>query len=138
MRSAYFVFDLANNQIAIAQAANSSSSSGGSVVAISSGTDIPGCSSTNTFSFVASSIASSEAGPDAGETSAPSASGTSFVEVTPTFDLGAAAEATGSGSGSASASGKHNAGLAVRVNSPLILAISGVAAGVIGFAMVLL
>ena len=47
MRSGYFVFDIANNQIAIAQAASSPAS--GEVIAIPTGTKIPGCSSTNTF-----------------------------------------------------------------------------------------
>ena len=49
LRSTYVVFDATNSQVAVAQAAVSPTS--GSVTPIPAGTEIPGCSSTNTFSL---------------------------------------------------------------------------------------
>ncbi|ETN43138.1 uncharacterized protein HMPREF1541_02296 [Cyphellophora europaea CBS 101466] len=153
MRSGYFVFDLDNNQVALAQAATSSvAGSSGSISAIMSGTDIPGCSSTNTFSIdVSSATLSDEGGPAAATSDNAEATG-SINPVTPTFDLGAAATETanesgssggsGGSSGSASSSGSGigsgNAAPSVRVPSTVVVAGSSVVALAVGFAMVLL
>lgn len=67
MRSGYFVYDLENNMMAIAQA-RLNSSEPEKIVAFSSGTDIPGATSTNTFTDVPTS--SAPAGQPAAKTTA--------------------------------------------------------------------
>lgn len=145
MRSGYFVFDLENNQVAMAQAVTSSPS-GGSVTAIESGTDIPGCSSTNTFSIDAATVTQGGSSPQDTEGSDVTSLGN---PATPTFDLGAAGTQTsnlasdasgssGGSSGSASSSGSGNAAGQVVIPSMTLVVSSGVMAVAVGFAMVLL
>ena len=121
LRSGYFVYDLENNQIAMAQAAASPSS--GSVTAIPSGTEIPGCKSTVTFSEDLSlSTASVDSLLPGEETTSVALSG-SVLPATATFDLGSVSTMTAneqpsvtggaSGSGSGGASGSSSSGAAM-------------------------
>ena len=81
MRSGYFVFDLENNQIAMAQAATSPVVSDAQVTPIPSGTDIPGCTSTNTFSLDTTQLM------DSYGFVGPSYTATSMSIIAPTFNL---------------------------------------------------
>ena len=114
LRSAYVVYDLANNEIALAQASwNATSTS--NVVMIPSGTGLPGVSSTAIFmasvptvtqGATATSAASASA--DSGTAKATSVSGAvsssaNANPATPTFSLGSAASATAAASSSGSA-----------------------------------
>jgi hypothetical protein len=97
LRSAYVVYDLENQVIALAQAKFNVTDS--SVVPIPSGTGLPGVSTTATVA-VATTIAGNLTAPVGGPASATataSASGTSIQTGTPTFDLGPGISATSSG-----------------------------------------
>ena len=102
LRSAYAVFDIDNNQAAIAQAAYGVSSS--SVVVIPSGTTLPMVTSTATASGtqLSGAAATSEYAPASGTYE--SAQGTTIAAGSPTFNLGVTQQ-TGSSSGGASSSG---------------------------------
>lgn len=125
MRSGYFVYDLANNVIAMAQAKLNATDE--SITAISSGTAIPGCTSTNTL------LLSQQTGAETAPIAQPTATGTSLVQSSPTFALGSAAASAGSsGSGS---SGNKNA--AVHVRTEVVGGLITAAAVVFGLAMAL-
>lgn len=87
LRSGYFVYDLDNNVIAIAQAATSAASTG-SVTVLSSGTDIPGCTSTNTYTLDPSQLSQTSGYSAPTDTTSTDASATVSSPATPTFDLG--------------------------------------------------
>ena len=121
MQSGYFVFDLENNQLALAQAATSPSA--GSVTAIPTGTEIPGCSSTNTYSYTGSAVtdsAATDGGPAASSTD--SGGSTSVLPVSPTFDLGSVTTetanetptGTGGGAGGSAGGSSSSSGAAAR------------------------
>ncbi|RMZ88152.1 hypothetical protein DV736_g4615, partial [Chaetothyriales sp. CBS 134916] len=94
MRSGYFVYDLENNVVAVAQAKTGVSSD--AVTAIPSGTAIPGCSSTNTFSLTSSSYPTSL--PPESE---PSITDNNPLPGSPTFSLGSVTTQTGSSAATA-------------------------------------
>jgi hypothetical protein len=97
LRSAYVVYDLENQIIALAQAKLNVTDS--SVIPIPSGTGLPGVSTTATVA-VATTVAGSLTAPVGGPASTSataSASGTSIQTGTPTFDLGPGISATSSG-----------------------------------------
>ena len=101
MRNGYFVYDLDNNIVAMAQAKLNSTKE--AITKIPPGTVIPGCSSTN--SLILSQQTGSVTEPVPGAQT--SAVGTSLVAGTPTFALGAAATSgTGSGRGTVCVRGK--------------------------------
>ncbi len=104
MRSGYFVYDLENNYVAIAQAKLNATDE--AITAIDSGTAIPGATSTNTFVFEATAV-TTEIAPLTSNRATPTQEGMP----TPTFALGSAATdlsaatgGSGGGSGGASAS----------------------------------
>ncbi|KPI41215.1 putative aspartic-type endopeptidase OPSB [Cyphellophora attinorum] len=127
MRSGYFVYDLENNQVAIAQAA-ASPASGGSITPIPSGTEIPGCSSTNTFMLPASNLASVPVPSDA-SASTESVSG-SLLPATATFDLGAVTTQTvnQTPSGATASSSSSSTGAATKQTAVAKQAALGLAA----------
>ena len=84
MRSGYFVYDVQNNQIAVAQA-NLDQTTTSALTALPTGTSIPGCSSTNTLSISRASVTPSATPP----LTTASATG-ALTPGTPTFDLGSA------------------------------------------------
>jgi hypothetical protein len=84
MRSGYFVYDVQNNQIAIAQA-NLDQTTTSALTAIPTGTSIPGCSSTNTLI-----ISGGEVPPTAPPLSTVASATGVLNPGTPTFDLGSA------------------------------------------------
>jgi hypothetical protein len=146
MRSGYFVFDLTNNQIAVAQGVTDTPTSTGSVTAMSSGSDIPGASSTNTFTISGSSV-TDVSGP--AQTTENGSGNTSAEPATPTFDLGAAGSATSNlasdGSSSSTGGSSSSSGIGATVAAPAVIlpgtriAVgSGVMAAAIAFAMILL
>ena len=97
LRSAYVVYDLENQQIAIGQTKFNSTSS--HIVPIPSGTGLPGVSSTATQAAATASASASLTAIPGGPAIA-SASGTNYVTGTPTFNLGPGISATaGSKSG---------------------------------------
>ena len=91
MRSGYFVYDLENNVVAIAQVAANVTDE--AITAISSGTAIPGCTSTNTL-IITETAAPTQLGPM--ETASSSVGG-DVLPGTPTFALGSAATAGATG-----------------------------------------
>jgi len=98
LRSAYVVYDLENQVIALAQAKFNVTDS--SVVPIPSGTGLPGVSTTATVAVattVAGSLTTPVGGP-ASATATASASSTNIQTGTPTFDLGPGISALGTGS----------------------------------------
>ncbi len=95
LRSAYVVYDLENQQIAIAQTKFNSTSS--HVIAIPSGTGLPGVSSTATQA-AATPSASASLTVLPGDPATASATGTNYVTGTPTFSLGPGISATGTNS----------------------------------------
>jgi len=102
LRSAYVVYDIANNEIAIAQAALNATSTS-NILVIPSGTGLPGVSSTATL-MLPTAAASAAATSIPGGPSSPAAASTGNPG-TPTFNLGsvaasntAAATSTGSAS----------------------------------------
>jgi hypothetical protein len=101
LRSAYLVYDLENNEIAIAQAVLDATSTS-NVLTIPSGTGLPGVSSTATL--ILSDNGAAATAPPAGATTAV-ATGTTLPS--PTFNLGSAATALASASstGGSSSSG---------------------------------
>ncbi|KAJ9608164.1 hypothetical protein H2200_007152 [Cladophialophora chaetospira] len=98
MRSGYFVYDLENNLVAIAQAKLNVTDE--AITAIPSGTEIPGATSTNTFVFEATAV-TTELSPLTSSGVTPT--GDSLP--TPTFALGSAATVLTSGSGSTGGAG---------------------------------
>jgi Eukaryotic aspartyl protease len=109
MRSGYFVYDLENHVVAIAQVAANITDE--AITAIPSGTPIPGCSSTNTLIITETAAPSG----DGAVQTASSSIGASVLPGTPTFALGAAATAGGSGSsGSGSSGASQDAAVSVR------------------------
>ena len=136
MRSGYFVYDLENNVVAIAQANVNATSE--DITAIPSGTSIPGCSSTNTL-VISEAAVQTALGPM--ETQG------GFIRNgnpgTPTFALGSAATATGSssggngGSGGSGGSGGNGGGsggdqgsaVSVRVGGMMATVVLGVVVG---------
>jgi hypothetical protein len=105
MRLGYFVYDVQNNQIAIAQA-NLKQTTTSALTAIPTGTSIPGCSSTNTL------IISNENVPPAPPP--PSTVATATNPGTLTFDLGSA---------TASATASSIAGPALRPAARIVVGI---------------
>ena len=104
MRSGYFVYDLENHVVAIAQAAVNATRD--DPTAIPSGTEIPGCSSTNSYT-----ITNRVASPTAEDLIYPTGRPRSFVPVSPTFALGDLEGGTGGGSsGGSGGSGGGNEG----------------------------
>lgn len=94
MRSGYFVYDLENNLVAIAQARLNATKE--TITAIPSGTELPGCTSTNTLIVTAAAASS--------EPAATTTAGGSEGSTTPgsaTFSLGVASQ-TASGTSAAS------------------------------------
>lgn len=116
LRSGYFVYDLENNIVAAAQAATSPSK--GSVTAIPTGSEIPGCSSTVTFTLPeqTASVSSEDIG-GAATSVAPTGS---FLPGTATFDIGSVSTITtnptstgASGSSGSSGSSSSSSGAAM-------------------------
>ncbi len=117
LRSAYVVYDLQNNEIALAQA-NWNATSTSNIMMIPSGTGLPGVSSTATLmapvttvseaALTATSAASVIAGSGTAAASSISSTAASSSSngnpATPTFSLGSAASATAAASSSGSAS----------------------------------
>ena len=99
MRSGYFVYDLENNVVAIAQVASNVTKE--DITPIPSGTEIPGCTSTNTL-IITETAAPTQLGPMETTTDLP---GGDLVAGTPTFALGSAATAAATGSGSSQPEG---------------------------------
>jgi hypothetical protein len=100
LRSAYLVYDLENNEIAIAQAVLDATSTS-NIQTIPSGTGLPGVSSTATL--ILSENSATVTAPPAGATTAVA---TETTLPSPTFNLGSAATAaTASASASASSTG---------------------------------
>ena len=124
LRSAYAVFDIDNNQAAIAQAVYSVSSS--SVVAIPTGTTLPMVSSTATAS--GTQLSGQAAASSFEPASATYAAGTTIAAGSPTFNLGVSAQ-TGS------AGGASSSGFAAGMPKPTQAAMLG--AGLLMGAMVL-
>ena len=85
MRSGYFVFDVANNQLAMAQAVLNATTS--SIIDIPSGTSIPGVSSTAT-AIATAAISAAAAGPATASSAAANTNLSNIPEATPTFNLG--------------------------------------------------
>lgn len=92
MRSGYFVYDLENNVVAIAQVASNVTEE--AITAIPSGTPIPGCTSTNTL-IISETAAPTQLGPMETASNTP---GPNLVAGTPTFAMGSAATAASTGS----------------------------------------
>ena len=110
MRSGYFVYDLQNNVVAIAQAASNVTEE--DITAIPSGTAIPGCTSTNTL-IISETAAPTQLGPmeTASDTQGPNSG-----PVTPTFALGSAATAGPTGS-TGSSQPQGDAAVSLRVGA---------------------
>jgi hypothetical protein len=107
LRSAYVVYDLKNNEIAIAQAVLNATSTS-NILTIPSGTGLPGVSSTATL--ILSHNGAATTAPPAGATTAV-ATGTTLPS--PTFNLGSVATAfasSTSGSSSSSATSSSSSG----------------------------
>ncbi len=125
MRSGYFVYDLENHLVAIAQVAANVTEE--DITAIPSGTEIPGCTSTNTL-LIPETASATAVGPM--ETASETLGG-SVLPGTPTFALGSAATATGSGSGSGGSndggSSSDNAGVSLRIGGWTMALVAGVA-----------
>jgi hypothetical protein len=113
LRSAYAVYDIANNEIAIAQAVLDATSTS-NILTIPSGTGLPGVSSTATLILLHNGAATTA--PPAGATTAV-ATGTTLPS--PTFNLGSAATAPASAS-STSSSPSSGAGASF-VPSPWVM-----------------
>jgi len=124
MRSGYFVYDLENHLVALAQVAANATED--DPIAIPSGTEIPGCTSTNTYT-----ISNRVASPTVEDLITPTLP-RSIVPATPTFALGDVAESSGgsgSGSGSGSSSGgDEDAAPSVRVAGYAMVVVGAVAA----------
>jgi len=99
LRSAYVVYDLENNEIAIAQAVLDATSTS-NILTIPSGTGLPGVSSTATL--ILSDNGASATAPPAGATTAIP---TETTLPSPTFNLGSAATASASSTSGSSSSG---------------------------------
>jgi Eukaryotic aspartyl protease len=123
MRSGYFVYDLENNLVAIAQVAANVTNE--DITPIPSGTEIPGCTSTNTL-IIPETATATALGPM--ETASQTLGG-SVLPGTPTFALGSAATATGggseSGSGNGGGSSSDNAGVSLRVGGWMVALVAG-------------
>jgi hypothetical protein len=91
LRYPYLVFDIENNRVAIAQANTGLVSVGNKITAISSGTDVPGCSSTNTL-FIPLKTATTISTMSTMTRSIPAGGN---LPVTPTFALGSVTTETG-------------------------------------------
>jgi len=116
LRSAYVVYDIENNEIAIAQAVLNATSTS-NIVAIPSGTGLPGVSSTATLMLPTNGAATSAVASNVGGVSTAAAVSTGNPG-SPTFNLGtAAASGTGSGSGSSSSSSSSGGVPSIRVSS---------------------
>jgi hypothetical protein len=102
MRSGYFVYDLENHLVAIAQVAANVSES--DPTAIPSGTEIPGCTSTNTYT-----IANRVATPTV-EDLLPTTFPNDYVPAEPTFALGDVGEPGSGGSGDSSGGSSSGGG----------------------------
>ena len=133
LRSAYLVYDLSNNQVAIAQAALNATSTS-NIVDIPSGTSIPGVSSTASLMVPSSTLAtasSAAAGPVGGASSAvasgSAASSANANPTSPSFALGSGASAT-SAAASASSSGSSSSAGVLVATMPGSWGISGVLA----------
>merc|ERR1712098_761708 len=118
MRSGYFVYDLENHLVALAQVAANATED--DPIAIPSGTEIPGCTSTNTYT-----ISNRVASPTVEDLITPTLP-RSIVPATPTFALGDVAERSGSGSGSSSG-GDEDAAPSVRVAGYAMVVVGTVA-----------
>ena len=95
LRSAYVVYDIENQVIALAQAKFNATDT--NIVAIPSGTGLPGVSSTATVAInTAAASLTAPVGGAAGASTAALASGTSIVTGTPTYNLGPGISVTGS------------------------------------------
>ncbi|KAJ9633644.1 hypothetical protein H2204_006850 [Knufia peltigerae] len=117
MRSGYFVYDLENNMMAIAQA-RLNSTEPEKIVAFSSGTGIPGATSTNTFTDVPTPSAGGAEQPGAKTTAAASATATSRVPIgSPTFALGSVTSELGASKTGSSSSGKQNSASSTLVST---------------------
>jgi hypothetical protein len=99
LRSAYLVYDIENNEIAMAQAVLDATSTS-NILTIPSGTGLPGVSSTATL--ILSENGAAATAPPAGATTA---AATETTLPSPTFNLGSAATAPASASASASSTG---------------------------------
>jgi len=108
LRSAYVVYDVANNEIAIAQAKLNATSTS-NILVIPKGTGFPGVSSTASTMLPTAAASTVDVNPG-GATTAPASGGGN--PGTPTFNLGSAASNTGSSSsstGSATSAGSPSA-----------------------------
>ena len=114
LRSAYVVYDLENQIIGLAQAKFNVTDS--NIIAVPSGTGLPGVSSTAavTVKTAAASLNAPVGGP-AGASTTAIASGTQYVTGTPTFDLGPGISSTGSGTRTLGTSGPSAHSAAGRV-----------------------
>lgn len=107
LRSAYVVFDIDNAVVAIAQAAENKQATS-SIVAIPTGTEIPGVSSTATASGTQLDSSAAEATPTLATASYSGHHTTSILAATPTFDLGAAISGSASSGGYGGQSGSSS------------------------------
>lgn len=123
MRSGYFVYDLQNHVVAVAQVAANATVD--EPTAIPNGTDIPGCTSTNTFT-----ISNRVVSPTVEDIITPSIP-RSIVPASPTFALGDMDAAAGSGSGGG---GGEDAATGLRATGWSVAAL----AGLVGVLMVAL
>jgi hypothetical protein len=116
LRSAYVVYDVENNEIAIAQAVLNATSTS-NIVAIPSGTGLPGVSSTATLMLPTTGAIASASASNVGGVSTAAAAATGNPG-SPTFNLGtAAASASGSSSGSGSSSTSSGGAPSMRASS---------------------
>lgn len=101
LRSAYVVYDLENQIIALAQARYNVSADESNIVPIPSGKGLPGVNSTATVAVSTTAITPNATAPVGGEGASASSSAiiTSIQTGTPTFDLGPGISATGLSSG---------------------------------------
>jgi hypothetical protein len=129
MRSGYFVYDLENNLVAIAQA--NPNSTGEAITGIPTGVEIPGVTSTNTL-LIPETATETELGPM--ETASETPVGEEGVILTPTFALGAAATEgvgsvegdSGSGGSDGSSSGDEDAASGLRIGMGIWTVVLGV------------
>jgi len=111
LRSAYVVYDVENDQVAIAEAALNATSTS-NILAIPAGTSIPGVSSTATLMLptdIANQAQTGSLAPAAASGTA-SASESAAGPATPTFNLGPSATAAESAAGSGNVSGSSGSG----------------------------
>lgn len=111
LRSAYVVYDVANNQVAIAEAALNATSIS-NIIVIPVGTSIPGVSSTATLMLPTDIANQASTGSLAPTAASGTASASEFAggPATPAFNIGPSATAAESAAGSGNVSGASGSG----------------------------